>query len=64
MIKGKEYFFEVINVTLGKYANMPYNEVKKEEKYDLNTISRVCKLSIEKIKEIINSMKNSHNYLK
>ena len=32
-------FFEIVNVTLDKYANMPYNEVNKKEKfYKLLTI--------------------------
>ena len=57
----KGIFFKVINITLDKYANMPYNEVKKSERfYKLLTIDNMDDLdnfrSIKQLEGYLNRL--------
>ena len=73
MIWNKRILLKVINVPLDKYANMPYNEVKEQERFyklltitkieDLNKIEKDEPLTKEYIKKLIKLCKNE-KYIK
>ena len=63
----KKVLYKVINIPLDKYANMPYNEVKKRDRfYKLLTINNIYELELMLkdevlIKEYVNKLKRLSN---